>query len=132
MARRSKLTPETQKRICDALVMGATYELASKYAGIHYDTLREWMNTKPAFSDAVKEAEGRAVIGWLAKIEKAASDGNWQAAAWKLERRYPRSYGRVVQEQQHSGSIRVEFVNDWRVARSGERDADGGEASSNE
>jgi hypothetical protein len=37
----------------------------------------------------------------LAKIEKAASDNNWAAAAWKLERRYPDVYGRTVQE--HTG-----------------------------
>ena len=27
-------------------------------------------------------------------IEMAASEGNWQAAAWKLERRYPETFGR--------------------------------------
>jgi hypothetical protein len=41
------------------------------------------------------EAEGRAAIGWLALIEQAAREGNWQAAAWKLERRYPETYGRT-------------------------------------
>jgi hypothetical protein len=49
---------------------------------------------KKEFVERIREAEGRAVIGWLAKIEKAATDGNWQAAAWKLERRYPENYGR--------------------------------------
>jgi hypothetical protein len=29
-------------------------------------------------------------------IDKAAGEGTWQAAAWKLERRYPESYGRTV------------------------------------
>lgn len=95
MARKSKLTPEVQERIVQAISMGATYELASQFGGIHYDTFNEWMKGKPDFSEAVKAAEGRAVVGWLAKIEKAASDGNWQAAAWKLERRYPENYGRT-------------------------------------
>jgi hypothetical protein len=52
------------------------------------------MRENVAFHDAVKEAEGKATVGWLAKIEKAASEGNWTAAAWKLERRYPNDYGR--------------------------------------
>lgn len=98
MARRSKLTPEVQQRICDAIVIGATYEHAAAYGGISYDTFNEWNKTKPQFSEEVKAAEARAVVGWLAKIEKAASEGTWQAAAWKLERRYPDLYGRTVQQ----------------------------------
>jgi hypothetical protein len=35
MARKTKLTPETIQRITQAISMGATYELASKYGGIH-------------------------------------------------------------------------------------------------
>lgn len=98
--RRTKLTPEVQKRICDAIMVGATFELASRYGGIHYDTFRTWMNqgeagnsTYSVFSDAVKKAEAEAAVKWLAMIEKAAVE-SWQAAAWKLERRYPGDYGR--------------------------------------
>lgn len=108
MGRPTKLTPETQKRIVDGIRMGATYELASQYGGVAYNTFNEWMKAGEGaqsgryrdFYEAVKKAEGEAAIGWLAKIEKAASDGEWQAAAWKLERRYPQNYGRQVQEIQ--------------------------------
>jgi hypothetical protein len=103
MPRRSKLTPEVQQRICDAVVIGATYEHAAAYGGIAQSTLYEWLKAKPEFSEALKAAEARAVVGWLAKIEKAASDGTWQAAAWKLERRYPNVFGRTVQQVEHSG-----------------------------
>lgn len=110
MARKSKFTPDTQARIVQAIELGATYELAASYGGIHYDTFRTWMNEKPAFSEAVKAAEGKAVVKWLAKIEQAASDGNWQAAAWKLERRYPGDYGRTRTEHtgKDGGPIRVD------------------------
>ena len=102
MARPTKLTAETQKKIIEALRVGATYELASGYGGIAYNTFNEWMKKGEAantgafreFYDAVKKAEGLAAVGWLAKIETAANDGAWQAAAWKLERRYPSEYGR--------------------------------------
>lgn len=105
MARRTKYTPETVKRITDALKMGATYELACNYGGISYDTFCTWRNEKDEFSEAIKRAEGSAVVGWLAKIEQAANDGQWQAAAWKLERRYPEMYGRRVNDNHntHSG-----------------------------
>jgi hypothetical protein len=33
-------------------------------------------------------------------IDQAASSGVWQAAAWKLERRFPHIYGRRVIEQE--------------------------------
>lgn len=89
-----------------AILLGATYQLAALYAGISvatFDTWRTKAETAPAgtplaqLRERLCQAEGRAAIGWLAKIEKAATEGNWQAASWKLERRYPESYGRTVQ-----------------------------------
>lgn len=93
--RPSKYTPETVTRITEAIALGAPYDLACKSAGVHYDTFNTWRKQKPEFFEAVEKAEGRAVVGWLAKIEAAASDGAWQAAAWKLERRYPQQFGRT-------------------------------------
>lgn len=109
MARPTKFTPETIKRLTDAIRMGATYDLACKYAGISYQTFNEWRegrmypqgttaDQKREFVDAIQKAEGDAAVGWLTKIEKAANEGHWQAAAWKMERRYPSDYGRTVQQ----------------------------------
>lgn len=109
MARKSKYTPECVARIIQAIDMGATYELAASYAGISPDTMTAWKDRYSDFSDKLREAEGRAAVKWLAKIEQAAGI-DWKAAAWKLERRHPQAYGRTVQEQHHSGSIRREFV----------------------
>jgi hypothetical protein len=108
MARPTKYTPDTVKAITQAIELGATYELAAAYGGISYETFRTWNETKPAFSAAIKEAEGKAAVKWLAKIEAAAAD-HWQAAAWKLERRYPNDYGKTVQEQQHTGKDGTPF-----------------------
>jgi hypothetical protein len=101
MARKSKYTPKAVDDITTAIQIGATYALAAAYAGIGERTFYDWLAQYPQFSQAVKLAEGKAAIGWLARIEKAANDGTWQAAAWKLERRYPHAYGRTVQE--HTG-----------------------------
>jgi transposase len=98
MARPSKYTPEVVKRVTDAIKLGATYELAAAYAGIAESTFYDWQAKKPEFSEQVKAAEGTAAVGWLARIEQAASAGNWTAAAWKLERRYPEQYGRTVSD----------------------------------
>jgi transposase len=94
VSRQSKLTPERQERLCQAIELGATYAHACNYAGISYETFRRWQRENSAFHDAIKMAEGKATVGWLAKIEREADNGSWQAAAWKLERRYPDDYGR--------------------------------------
>lgn len=98
MARKSKYTPETVAKVVQAIKLGATYELAAGYAGITFQTFNEWRKAKPEFSEALNHAEGTGAILWLAKIEQAATEGNWQAAAWKLERRYPHMYGRNLHE----------------------------------
>lgn len=109
VGRPSKFTEDTRKRILEAIELGSTYELAAAYGGISYATLNDWLKREDEeylkFSEDVKQAEGKAAIGWLTKIEKAATDGNWQAAAWKLERRYPREFGRTVKEV--SGTLNV-------------------------
>lgn len=122
--RPTKLTPDTVAKLATAIQAGATYVLACKYAGISYETFALWQRKAHEelerrqnprvkegtpewvegegfiqFLQSIQKAEGNAAIGWLAKIEQAASNGHWQAAAWKLERRYPNDYGRTVVSQ---------------------------------
>ncbi len=144
MARPTKLTSEVTKRICDAIQLGATYEHAAQYGGVTYRAMRNWVqrgeneierrdnprvvegtqkwNTEEPFVQFfqdIKDAEAKAVIGWLAKIEKAANEGTWQAAAWKAERRYPGIYGKQVQEHKHIGKVNHTFtIDDFMKAQS--------------
>jgi hypothetical protein len=105
--RRTKRTPETAKKFCDAIRLGATYDLAARYAGMSDSTFERWRESDPDFAEQVRDAEGAAVVGWLAKIEKAANDGEWTAAAWKLERRYPHEYGRRVVDSNVNATVTV-------------------------
>jgi transposase len=109
MGRPTKLTSEVQKRICDALSVGATHRLACEYGGISHETLYTWLHKGTdgkapyvEFVDAFTRAQGTAAVGWLAKIEQAASAGDWRAAAWKLEKRYAEGYGKQRQDVTHS------------------------------
>lgn len=109
--RKTKYTPETVEKLTQAIRLGATYRLACQYAGIDESTFYQWQQSKPEFLDAITQAEGAAAMKWLAIIEKAANDlPQW--AAWKLERRYPREYGRHVSEitGANGDPIRIEIV----------------------
>lgn len=102
MPAKGKYTPERIKAITDAVLQGVPYRHAAAIAGITETTFYEWMNKKPAFAEAIKEAEAKAVAGRIARIRLAEGD-HWQAAAWWLERKYPQEFGRTVQENQITG-----------------------------
>ena len=92
--RPSILTPDVQRRLCEAIAAGNTRHDAAEYAGIGESTLRAWLakgkhqrrGTYRALLAAVKKAEADAVVRNVAIIQKAASK-TWQAAAWWLERK---------------------------------------------
>ena len=107
-------TPEKRAKLVQALALGSTRRLACLYGGLSEDAFAVWMKADTDFADAIKEAEGRAAIGWLAKIEQAATNGEWTAAAWKLERRYPHEYGKRVTEMlgKDGGDITVRVIYD--------------------
>jgi len=117
LGRPSKYNEVAVAAIVSAIKAGATYEHAAAAGGIHYDTFNEWRKAIPDFSEAIKAAEGDAARLLLGKIQAAASEGAWQAAAWILERRWPEQYGRNLHQVRHEGTvkIRIERVNDWRA-----------------
>jgi hypothetical protein len=51
------------------------------------------------FREAVEKAKAAAEIRDVVLIDKAAQDGSWQAAAWKLERKFPQKWGRVTRTE---------------------------------
>jgi transposase len=63
-----------------------------------YNWLRKGEQTQKGLEyelyKGVQQAEARAIARNIAIIQKAAQDGNWQAAAWWLERKYPEEWGR--------------------------------------
>ena len=97
MARRSKLNPEVQRRILQAIQSGATYEHAAHFAGISRTTLYYWLRKGEeqargvyrTFFNEFKKAESLCCVAALAIINNEAKKGTWQAAAWLLERRFP-------------------------------------------
>jgi transposase-like protein len=104
MSRQTKLTPEVQDRIVAALRAGNYQETAAVYGGISAPTFYRWMEQGAdseseeiyqEFREAVEKAKADAEVRDVALIDKAAHNGSWQAAAWKLERKFPNKWGRV-------------------------------------
>lgn len=116
--RPTKFDAGRAKTILTYLRAGAYVETAAAAAGISKDTLYNWLRRgarvgeKPTreelalqqFSDAVKMAMAKAELDDLTTI-RAASKKNWQAAAWRLERKYPDRWGNRI-------TTRVEFPLD--------------------
>lgn len=94
----TKRTPEVEEAIISALKAGATHRMAADYAGIALSTLQRWLaeesDAYKEFQDAVKRASASGDLASLETIQTAARSGQWQAAAWLLERRHPGEYGR--------------------------------------
>lgn len=77
-------------------------ETAASYAGINKTTFYAWLRRGAresrglyhAFSEAVEKAHADSETRDVGLIAKAAADGVWQAAAWRLERKFPDRWGR--------------------------------------
>ena len=133
MARPTKLNFDTHNKIITAIRAGNYIETAAAYAGINKSTLYEWLKRGERekqrvaknpryrirksekiyveFSNAVEKALAEAEIRDVAIIAKAAEE-QWQAAAWRLERKFPDRWGRKKFDidMKHSGDIEVEIT----------------------
>jgi transposase len=139
MSRPTKLTPDIQVKIVDALKLGNYIETASALAGISKNTVYDWLkrgarekerveNNSNAkyrkeefpfvkFSDAVQKAMAEAEMRDLLVIANA-SKNDWKASAWRLERRYPAKWGRrdhIEAEVKQETVNREELVVEQRI-----------------
>lgn len=110
---KTKLTPEIHKDIIVRLRAGGLIESVAREVGITPRTIRRWMNRGSFEQDkrdkggapnteldhlslffmdvnsALAEAEGRAVV-------KITSSDDWRAAAWFLEHKFPKKWGKQL------------------------------------
>jgi len=86
-------TPKQRQRLLELLESGLPVSLAAAAAGIGRTTIYNWMQDSK-FADLVESAQARGVAPLLERIRTAADNGQWQAAAWILERRWPADFGR--------------------------------------
>lgn len=105
MPRRTRLTPEVSKALCDAVRDGCFLSHAASIVGVSAATVHEWIRrgegnddrsaVEPyaTFATAVRQARAEAEFEMVGVINRAAEDGQWRAAAWWLERSNPEAWG---------------------------------------
>ena len=122
MGRPGILTDELRETIATAVRGGNYIEVAAGYAGINKDTLFDWLRRGARekrrvdnsddhrvrirtseqryveFSDTMLKAEAEAEMRDVLLIGEAAKT-QWQAAAWRLERKKPKKWGRTSRHE---------------------------------
>lgn len=112
MARPSKISREIIEKIAESVLHGSSYEAAAAAAGIHYDTLNEWMKKGREqksgiyreFSEALETANGQCTVNMVRIIQSAAAKGDWKAALEWLKRRRRGEWGDSVALTDNEGN----------------------------
>lgn len=96
--RPSLFNAATTRKIVHALRRGLTYKQAADYAGVSYSTLNRWRlagreEDAPEpfrkFWKACARANADAALKAVDCINSAVEGGDWKAASFFLQRRYP-------------------------------------------
>ena len=121
MARPTKLTPEAQEQIVDAILHGATYRDAAEASGVGYSTFNDWMklgreatrkNKYSEFSEAIETANAQCAVNFTRVIQSKAALGDWKAAEAWLKRRRREDWGDVIEiNQKGVTKVEVEYIN---------------------
>lgn len=102
------------KALTDALRGGSDLDTACHFAGLSSQQVLKWLeigkneservangypptaglNAYTSLWEDLKKARADAIVRNVTYVQKAASDGNWQAAAWWLERTVPEHYSK--------------------------------------
>ena len=83
-----KQTPKTVKIILDSIGSGLTQRDSAVLAGISEDTLSLWKRDNSEFSEQIRQKQIENKLRHINIINKA-SEKDWKASSWWLERKYP-------------------------------------------
>jgi hypothetical protein len=87
-----KLTTKDKNEILAILSVGCTRAAAARSVRCSPYILRREMADHPQFAEDIAKAEGGSELFYLSRIRNATQK-EWRAAAWILERRFPKHYG---------------------------------------
>jgi hypothetical protein len=73
---------------CDELLeladTGFSLHAAAAKMGVHIDTIYEWINVHPIFSEAVKEFKARSLVKWESYGLEGLFHANFKGDTWKF------------------------------------------------
>jgi hypothetical protein len=97
--RPTKKNSIVEKQILELAKTGLPLCFAAASAGIGYQTLVNWRERDPQFSEALEVARMASVQARWDLIQEAAKDkedrpGDWRAAAWSLERTFASQFSK--------------------------------------
>lgn len=133
--RKTLLTPETVETITRYLKDGGYVDHACTAVGIGKSTYYSWLERgrKEAdrraaglepdenetqyleFMDTVEKAQAEAAVSLIGEIANHARNGTWQAAAWILERKFPRQWGRFDRAEvsgPEGGAVKIDVSSE--------------------
>ncbi|MBC7128404.1 MAG: hypothetical protein H5T45_01565 [Thermoplasmatales archaeon] len=122
MGRKTKLNDEIIKIVYDLAKQGLPDGKIADVIGITQECFCRWKKQGEEGKSALhrkfyteyKKAVGEFIKNNLQLIQKAATDGSWQAAAWLLERRFWDEFGKKEQmKMEHSGKIDISVLKDY-------------------
>lgn len=95
-----KLTEEILQEAIGLVSNGATNKDVYEYIGVAEGTFYRWLreprnDLERKLGQELKRAEQKRKQWCLKRIHAAAENGQWQAAAWYLERKYPNEYAKT-------------------------------------
>ena len=104
---KSKRTAANSKILVNRIKIGMSDKAACWAAGISQDTFYDWLRDDSVFSVSIQQARAFFREHNHKIIGKAATDGDWKAAAWLMAHREPEEYAekRITQN--------VEQVDPW-------------------
>ena len=103
MSRPTKLTPSVHDAIVKSARSGVSIETAAEAAGVSANTVWAWLRRAEDEADSgspfveFRYALKKARAEWEMEtvgVVTAAAPQSWQAAAWLLERSFPKRWGR--------------------------------------
>ena len=132
MGRPTKLNEDITEEIVKAIKLGNYLETAAAYVGISKSTLYDWLRRGKREIERVEKDSRRKVkqdeqiyVDFSYAVQKAlaesemrdvlnisrASEIQWQAAAWRLERKFPDKWGRVNRTSELDRKEQIARIN---------------------
>jgi hypothetical protein len=110
---------DNRQAILNALMLGLSRSTAAAIAHVSNEMLQREVELDPDFHAQVLYAEANNEQTLVAMVYNSAKAGTWQAAAWMLERKYPKKWGKIdrhLVQSRSENTNRTTVITDANVS----------------